>query len=84
MNAATTPAEFSIRKLGVYAYGNGATVWGYKHGGTLAEIDAPHFFDAARDILVAGDAIWVHMTYGAALRAVRVVGVDSVIIGPLL
>ena len=62
-------SDFAIRELSVLAYAQGFTLWHYKAGAMpLATIAAPRFFDAARDMISAGDMILVSgVGYGGVL-----------------
>jgi hypothetical protein len=61
---------FAIRNLSVLAYAQGFTLWHYRANvptlaatlvppASVAEVAAPGFFDAASDMLAAGDMLLV-------------------------
>lgn len=52
--------DFAIRYLSVIAYAQGFTLWHYRAGTTpLARINEDGFFDAAADMVAAGDMVLV-------------------------
>ncbi len=60
--------EFAIRNLSVLSYAQGFTLWHYKGGnGTLAAATADGFFDAAADMLAAGDMLMVSAADGGRM-----------------
>ncbi len=56
---------FAIRNLSVLAYAQGFTLWHYKAAGAaLAQAATDGFFDAAADMLAAGDMLMVSAADG--------------------
>jgi hypothetical protein len=63
--------KFAIRHLSVLAYAQGFTLWHYKTG--TAPLDAacvPGFFNAAADMLAAGDMVMVSGPSGGRILCV--------------
>lgn len=73
---------FAIRNLSVLAYAQGFTLWHYKTSGALADIATPGFFDAAGDMLAAGDLVMASAPDGSTVVAVGATG-KSVVVAPL-
>jgi hypothetical protein len=61
--------EFAMRDLSVLAYANGFTMWHYKAPGREVTV-IPGFFDAANDLLTAGDLLLVSASDGARMMCV--------------
>lgn len=56
---------FAIRNLSVLAYAQGFTLWHYKGAAiTLADTQAPGYFDGAADMLATGDMLMVSASDG--------------------
>ncbi|GAN76333.1 hypothetical protein [Acidisphaera rubrifaciens] len=58
---------FSLRNLSVLAYANGFTLWHCKTPDRLAEAAADGYFDAAADMLAAGDLVMISAADGARI-----------------
>jgi hypothetical protein len=62
---------FALRNLSVLAYANGFTLWHYKSASDAqAAIGAPGFFNAAGDMLSAGDFVMVSAPTGGRMMCV--------------
>jgi hypothetical protein len=62
---------FALRNLSVLAYANGFTLWHYKAMGDAQSLVAARgFFDAAGDVLSAGDMMMVSAVDGGRLLCV--------------
>jgi hypothetical protein len=55
---------FQSKSLSSLAYANGFTVWHYRTGDLAAEIDNAGYFDAAAEMLRAGDFVLVNAGQG--------------------
>ncbi|MDX9862192.1 MAG: hypothetical protein RBS99_14885 [Rhodospirillales bacterium] len=60
---------FQSRNLSVLAYANGFTLWHYTTADAAAEVDTQGYFDAAADMLRAGDMVMANVATGAAPAA---------------
>lgn len=73
--------------LSVLAYANGFTLWHYGTRDTATEAGAPNYFNAAADMLRAGDMILANVDTGGApgagLFVVRSVAGGVVGVSPL-
>ncbi|CAH2602593.1 conserved protein of unknown function [Rhodovastum atsumiense] len=58
---------FLIRNLSVLAYAQGHTQWHYRERATLAEAQAQGHFNAAVDMMTAGDVIFVSAPDGGVM-----------------
>ncbi|MCC7427213.1 MAG: hypothetical protein IT557_09925 [Alphaproteobacteria bacterium] len=72
---------FRIRDLSVLAYANGFTLWHYQGGAdSLATISGLRYFDAAAEMLGAGDLILVAAEDGSRLQRVARISAGRVTI----
>jgi len=60
---------FQSRNLSVLAYANGFTLWHYTTADAAAEVDTQGYFDAAADMLRAGDMVMANVAVGTAPAA---------------
>lgn len=58
---------FTLRNLSVLAYANGFTLWHCKTTDPLAETATDGYFDAAADMLAAGDLVMISAADGARI-----------------
>lgn len=74
---------YDPKSLSVLAYANGFTLWRYRTDDSVSAVSAAGYFDAARDMLRAGDLIVVGHNYHPPQGKVstHLVCVDSVING---
>jgi hypothetical protein len=62
---------FAIRNLSVLAYAQGFTLWHYRAGrARLDDVSAAGFFDAARDMMAAGDMVMLTAADGGRILCV--------------
>ena len=54
------------KNLSVLAYGNGFTLWHYKTSDTAATVDTAGYFNAAADMLRAGDFVLANVGQGGS------------------
>lgn len=60
---------FQSKNLSVLAYANGFTLWHYTTADAAAEVDTQGYFDAAADMLRAGDMVMANVAVGTAPAA---------------
>jgi hypothetical protein len=58
---------FSLRNLSVLAYAQGFTLWHYKADDELESVGHAGFFDAAADMVSAGDMMMVSAQNGGRM-----------------
>lgn len=80
--------SFSSNDLSVLAYANGFTLWHYKTDDAAAEVDTQGYFDAASDVVRAGDMILANTDAAGAAAAgiflVSATGADGVDVADLV
>ena len=75
--------SFAVRNLSVLAYAQGFTLWHYKAAAApVAEAALPGYFDAAADMMAAGDMVLVSGSAGGKVLVVGH-GQGTVVTAPL-
>ncbi len=60
---------FELKNLSVLAYANGFTLWHYATPDAAATVDDAGYFDAAADMLRAGDMILANVSTGGGAQS---------------
>ena len=72
---------YQSKDLSVLAYANGFTLWHYLTTDNAAAVNAAGYFNAAADMLRAGDIVIANLSGGATLLLVAAAGTGSVQMG---
>jgi transcriptional regulator with XRE-family HTH domain len=70
--------SFAIRNLSVLAYAQGFTLWHYETQAPMAQVCSRGFFDAAADMMAAGDMVLVSAVDGGRVLFIRNADVSSI------